>query len=405
MPILDIYTDDNGIGFQGDRSNRVIYIPTEASLQLFESYTVRRPELAENLLGLYSFAMPRPGEPKRVRFASLSTPRHLLQKANGCGWNPKGKVNLNLEEYSLGSVDYDGEQCPDEFGECFDGIFGGGNNAKDMLGTPTGRALFEKLTNKIYTGIGNSLWDLITFANHPIITLADTNGWFGVNATEWADYFDQQIHDEIGGHITILDNLKDVTGLEQLNVTIQSGDISADGKDFTGDVIALFEALTASALPDFQIMIDEVRGMGAPILLVSKSIFKAYKDYLTGTYNQIPDGFQIFYKGNDGMTYPVRNVLQWDGIWVVQASSWSAFDRINGVNTHRAVLTAPGNFGIGYDTELVRSGQFGGVGMTLNQWLQAPYKGQIYMTTRFAMTGAIVDPDFLSMAAYIAQPA
>lgn len=399
------FIDTNGIAFNGDRASRVIDIPTEAALTIFDQYSVRRPVLAENLVGLYSFVRPRLGDPHRVRFGRLSTPRHLLQKANGCGWNPKGQVLLGVETHSLGSVDYDGEQCPDEFAECLEGIFGHGNDAKDMLNTPAGRALFNQLLDRIYTGLGNSLWDLLHFANHPVIDLADTNGWTGVNADEWADYFDQQKHDQVGGIITILDNLKDVTGLEQLQVTIQSSDVSADGKDFTGDVIALFKSLVASALPDFQIMIDDVRGANAPVIVCSRSIFQAYKDYLTSTYNTIPQGFQLFYTGEDGQRYPVRNVLQWDGLWVVQASSWNTFDRINGVNTHRAILTAPGNFGVGYDVQDVLTQQFGGIGLMVKQWLEPPYKGKVYMSTRFGLTGAIVDPDFLSMASYIAQPA
>lgn len=399
------FIDTNGIGFNGDRAGRTIDIPTEAALMLFDDYAVRRPVLAENLVGLYSFVRPRPGDPHRVRFGRLTTPKHLLQKANGCGWSPKGRVTMNTEAHDLGSVDYDGEQCPDEFAECLNGIFGQGNDAKDMLGTPAGRALFDQLLNRVYTGLGNSLWDLLHFANHPVIDLADAGGWSTAPADEWADYLDQQSHEKVGGLITILDQLKDVTGLEQLQVTIQSSDVSTDGREYTGDVIDLFNALIAAALPDFQIMVDEVRGQGAPILVVSRSIFQAYKNYLNATYTNIPQGFQLFYQGEDGMTYPVRNVLQWDGIWVVQASSWNAFDRLNGVTTHRAVLTAPGNFGVGYDVQEVLSGQYGGIGLMVKQWLEPPYKGKVYMSTRFGLTGAIVNPDFLSMAAYIHQPA
>jgi hypothetical protein len=403
MPAL--FIDTNGIGFNGDRGGRTIDIPTEAALRIFEDFSVRRPVLAENILGLYSFVRPRPGEPHKVRFGRLSVPRHVLQPANGCGWNPKGRVNLNVDTIDMGSVDYDGEQCPDEFGECFDGIFGSGNDAKDMLGTAAGRALFDILINRIYTGIGNSMWDLLHFANHPVIELADAGAWQNASAQEWADYLEQMRHPKVGGIVTILDQLKDVEGLEQLQGTIQSSDISADGRDYTGDVIALFNELKNIATSDFQIMVDEVRMEGAPILVVSRSIFQAYKNYLIATYNQVPQGFQFLYNGTDGMTKPLHNILQFDGIWVVQSSAWSAFDRVNGVTTHRAVLTAPGNFGVGYDTEEVVRNQFGGVGLMIEQWLRPPYKGKTYMTTRFSLGGAIVDPNFLSMASYIHQPA
>lgn len=399
------FIDTNGISFNGDLSSRMIEVPTEAALRLFDEYAVKRPVLGENLVGLYSFARPRLGEPYRVRFGRLSVPRHLLQPANGCGWNPKGTVTLGIDTHNLGTVDYDGEQCPDEWGEYLEGIFGQGNDAKDVFNTPNGAEFFRKFMERIYTGLGNSMWDLLHFANHPVITLADAGTWYGVTAPEWADYLEQQQNANIGGLITILDALKDVDGLEQLQGTIQSADVSLNGRDYIGDVVALFRELTAIALPDFQVMIDEVRGDNQPILVVSRSIFQAYKDYLTSTYNTIPDGFQMFYRGTDGMSYPVRNVLQWDGIWVVQAGSWSVFDRLNGVTTHRAVLTAPGNFGVGYDVEDVLRGQFGGVGMRMKQWLDPPYKGKVYMTTRFSLTGAIVNPDFLAMASYIHAPA
>lgn len=401
MPVL--YLTDDNISFEGREGSRVINVPSGEATQIFGEYSVRRPMLAQNLLGLYSFVRPLTPGALKVKFGALTTPRHLLQKAKGCQWSPKGRMGMNLTEYNLGVVDYDGQQCPDELAECLNALFGPGNARKDLFGTPEGMAFWDKIIDLIYTGLGNSVWDLLEFANHPLITTSDTNGWYSVSDQEWADYTDQQIHDEVAGIVTTMDQLKDVEGLSNFNVPIQAVDV--DGADFVGDVIGLFNKLVDYSTADFQIMIDNNREGQAPIIEVSRSIFKAYKKYLTDTYQGINAGFQIFYTGEDGTRRALRNVLLWDGIPVVLNQTWSVFDRLVGVNTHRAVLNAPGNKGVGYESPVVVGQQYSGIGLQVVQRLDAPYKGQVYMTTRNALTGAIVNSDFMTMAARVEVPA
>ena len=47
---------------------------------------------------------------------SLTTPKHILQsRKNGCTWNSKGSVSVDLTDITLCPVEYMGEQCPDAF--------------------------------------------------------------------------------------------------------------------------------------------------------------------------------------------------------------------------------------------------------------------------------------------------
>ena len=78
-------------------------------------------------------------------------------------------LNMNLDEFSTGPLEYNGEECPDAFYEgCMEKIFGTGNDIKKMTATEEGQALLAEFFKKIYAAIHNSIYDLIRWANHPI---------------------------------------------------------------------------------------------------------------------------------------------------------------------------------------------------------------------------------------------
>lgn len=396
MPTLTISNTE--IGFDARERDRVVEIATEDSLLFFNNHVIENPSLLENLFGLYSFI--NIGRNLKARFSKMKKPKHVLtRRKNGCVWNPKGRVITEIDSFDTAPIEYNGEHCPDAWYEsCLERILGTGNQKRDVRATPEGEALLQQLISRVYSGLHDSIYNLITFGNHPLVSQSDTNNWYVGNTgmDEWTDFMDQQSISGIGGHMTVLDSLATVTGLPQMNVSLPSSEVQ--GKKFIGDVIGLFNRMVEEATHDFTVMIDSVRPEETPIMLVTPGIFNAYRDYLIATYNGILNGYQLLVQGEDNIHRPIKGVLMWDGIPVIKSNALSSFDTTVGVTSHRCILTAPGNFGVAFDTDEVVNGQGTGVGMRLTQRVLPPYQGKVYMDTTFRMGSSIIDPDFATMA-------
>lgn len=402
MPILTVSNTE--IGFEERSDQNIIQIHTDDALRFWNNYVIENPSIAENLLGLYSL-LPL-GRDLKARFAKFSKPKHLLsRRKSGCVWTPKGAQKQSLEEFTTAPIEYNGEQCPDVFYEdCLERLLGIGNQKRDLYATPEGRAIMEQLIQRIYSGLHDSVYDLATFANHPLITQSDTNNWYEGNMTadEWADFLDQQMIAGVGGHVTVLDALK-TQGLPQLNVSLPSSDVQ--GTEFIGDVLALFSRLKNAAHRDFKRMLQGARANFTPVMLVTEGIFNAYYEYLVSTYREIPQGYQLLVQGDDGVNRAIMGVLVWQGIPVVSCNVWDAFSENIGVVNHRAVLTAPGNFGVAFDTSEVLNASMNGIALRLTQRTLPPYQGKVYMDTTFRLGSSIIDENFVTMASLVQTPA
>lgn len=390
----------------GQSGTRYMTLSTEAMLSFFKRISILKSNLVNNSYGLYSFA--RADRHKKVRFASLSTPKHLLSsRKNGCSWNPKGSVNMNSSEVTLCSVEYNGEQCPDAFyGSCLEQIFGSGNDVRDFFATPEGVALFGQLLELIYAGLGNSLYDLVWYGQHPLITESNANEWYGVDDKEWANYRDQQ--DACGGLMTMVDWFKK-DGLENYNVQIPKADISADGTRYIGSATDLFDTVLAKQNTEMKLASKRSTYTSLrAVLLVDAKIFKKYEEELTAQWSQIPAMFQYFYNGTFCQeigcsgSIPVEGVLKYKGHMVVCMDEWTDFDTITGTNTFRVMAVTPGVFGIAYDLESLN--QFNGLGLKLTQHLDAPFQGKVFMDTTFNVGTGILDEKFIVNASLTLVP-
>lgn len=411
MPIIRFEGDYGEMIFsgsstdQGELTGRYLSLNTEAALNFFRKITLVKPDLQSNFFRLFSFA--RPGRHDKVRFASLTTPRHLLQSRKlGCAWNPKGEITSNIQEFNIYPIEYNGEQCPDVFyGQCLEAILGVGNQVRDLQATPEGRAMVGEMINRIYTGLGNDLYDLAWWGQHPLIDTADTNGWYTANEADWVNFKDQQ--DAIGGIMTMVDYLKHTEGLPQFNVQINESDVN--GSEYVGTATDLFDRLIAAQKPEFKLMVKSGRIQGlTPLMLVSRSIFDKYEAELMSEWNQIPELFYRYYSGDwcaiNGCSpnEPIPDVLKYKGTTVIAMDEWDLIDTYLGVTTHRAMLTVPGNFAIGFDVPSLA--QFNGQGMRITQRLMPPYQGKIYMDTTFKVGTGIIDPDFMGNASLVLTP-
>lgn len=392
---------------EGKPITRYATMDVSTTYNLIRTLAVKKPDIRLDYFGLYSFGTFNKGGD--VKWVSLSLPKHVLQShQNGCVWNGKGMSNADITTATKCTYDFMGEQCPDALGECFEGLLGNGRSAQDMLATPEGRALFNQFLNLVFQGIGDSLQESIEFGQHSQMTTSDSADAYLVSDKEWADFMENQAI--CRGRITHIDYLK-TQGEVQFDNDISGDDIDdTDTSLYTGTPTTLFKSVLDSAKPDFRTHSRRSRSTGnAPIFEVTESIFDAYEEELLDTYSQIPTVFYRFYTGkfcaSNGCieTEPIPDVLKWKGYTVVSRSDWKEWDSIVGYNTHRVLLSARGVYGLAFDVPNLS--QYDGIGMEITQKLEAPYKGKIYMDTRFSVANAILNKDWIVNYSTIVAPA
>lgn len=398
----------SSVNDNGQVGSRYMSLNTEASLNFFRKISILKSNIVNNSFGLFSFM--KAGRNNKVRFANLTTPRHLFSKCkSGCVWNPKGKVKMNVDAISLCCIEYNGEQCPDMFlGDCLEKIMGTGNNMRDIFATEEGRTIFREMVSHIYMGLGNSFYDLVWYGQHPLIEAADSGDWYNAEDDDWDDYKDQQ--EACGGIMTIIDWFKK-DGLTNFNVEIFRSDISADGSAYIGVTTDLFDRVLKAQDPIMKMAAKRGntagRG-GKAVLLVDPKIFAKYEEDLQAQWNQIPKMFEYYYNGKfcqevgcDGGV-PVDGVLRYKGHLVVCMDEWEDFDTMTGTQTFRCIAVCPGNFGIAYDVD--RLDQFGGMGMRMVQHLDAPWQGKMFMDTIFKVGMGLIDEKFIVNASRTLVP-
>ncbi len=396
---------EGGFGLNATDAGNRIEVQTESSVQIFNNIAVLQTDQYARALGIYGDVVL--DRNLKGRFASLSTPKHLLSKRkNGCTWNPKGGVRMNVDEFPTCPVEFDGEQCADTFyGTCFERLFGPGNSVRDFASTPEGQALLANMLTKIYQGLGNSFFDLYNFANHPLIEQANTEGFYRAGVEEWADYVDQMLSGDCGGLITQLDALA-AAGNPYYSAIIPLSDINVATKKYTGDVIALLRSVKENASADLQsafdsgMMIDGANRM--PVYLVTNDIFNALKDWITSKAGTNELAYRYTLENADGTTQLMRNVLMIDGVPIVRWDACARFDAITGAQSTRVALVAPQAFGVLHDVASLA--QWEGMGLLVEQSNRLADKGKVFMTTTFRWGAGIADTDFVSMASQIVHP-
>jgi hypothetical protein len=387
-----------------------ITLQTESALRFFQNFAVKNLDQDARDLGLY--AEVNLGRDLKGRFASFTTPKHLLgARSNGCTWNPKGGVRLNISEFPTCPVEYDGEQCPDAFyGTCFERLFTPGSQTP-LTDSAEAQQVLGLMLERIYLGLGNSFFSLYNFANHPIIEQVNTTGTYAVDTQEWVDYYGQQMSGDCGGLVTQLDALKEDDLYNQYyNLVISTGasgiDIATD--KYVGDITELFEALVDAASPELKIAIN--RGVNVdgrmlkPVILVTTAEFNAYKKYIKDMAPTNELAYRYLIEMSDGTTRISKNVMEWEGLPVITWEANTEFDAITGVKSHRAAIVTPGSWGVLSNVEDVSNRLFSGAGLVVQQSTSLEDKGKVFMSTTFRWGAAIADPKMCVMASHILRP-
>lgn len=392
---------EGGILFEQINGANTISIQREAAVTVFENAAVMNTDRHARALGAYGSVVL--GRDLKAEFISFSTPRHLFSsRKDGCTWNPKGGVRIGIRKFPTCPIEYDGEQCPDAFyGTCFERIFGTGNNARDLMATAEGQAIMSQLLTRVMQGLGNSFDELYNYANHPLISLANTAGTYKAGTKEWTDYVDQQMSGECGGLITQLDELKS-KGIAGFTLELP---VSGTGA-FSGSFVTELEKLKAQASAELQAMMQnglQVNGVTRyPIIFATAEVFNSYKNYIKSLAGTNELAYRYMLEGADGTTKMMANVLVYDNMPIVMWEAPGAFDALVGTRQHRLAIVAPGAFGVLHDVDDLQ--QFAGMGLVLQQSPLLKDKGKIYMTTTLRWGAGIAGTALCAMSSTVLAP-
>ena len=138
------------------------------------------------------------------------------------------------------------------------------------------------------------------------------------------------------------------------------------------------------------------------IFKVTTGIFTALESYLSDNTTD-SDGFYMKLRGashvSESEMGEIRyDVLMYKGYAVVDWGDLSAIDDMLGMYQHRAVLTVPGALGIAVDVN--RDVITGGYGLTIDEWVKNPYKGQIFMSAYLRMAATVLAPEYVVSASH-----
>ena len=368
------------------------------SVRLYDRYAVQQTDPMARALGVYSQVRLDPRNLEMI-FASFSTPRSLFRgRTNGCTWNPVGGISLGVERYPTCPIEYNGEQCPDAFwNDCWERIFGQGNDIHNLLATAEGQDLVARMLRQIYTGLGNSFFDLSQFAAHPRLSVINANALWQGDAGSWEDYYAQQMSVTCGGIITQLDALKE-DGLPNLSVIIPPNHVNTTTREYTGDVLDLAAQVIAASTPEMQTAITSGIDGRLPVWLASPAVYRAYEDYLSSLAPGNEQAYRFLINLEDQPNGLSRTALRLKGMAMIQWEAFSQYDAITGDQSYRLALVAPGVFGVLSDVQDPGSALFSGSGLVVQQSPLLKDKGKLLMLINLRFGTGIADTRFVTMA-------
>ena len=291
---------------------------------------------------------------------------------------------------------YQGEDCPD-FGECWDRLFGKGNDYNNLQSTEGGKKLFREMLEGIYDAISDSIYDVVWYRDHPLISIADTNGTFVEGTDEWADFKDQML-DNGQGLMTLIDYQQTI-GRDNFNVEIKDADI--DGAKYIGDVKDdLIERVKEKESRELRLANTKAVKTRSGIQftglrLLSRGIFNALRRHILADYGGSMEAYNIEISGSDGNGWISQKVINLDGVLHYCMDEWDSFGAITGTHTHRIISTTPGILGIAYDVPVLND-RFPSLGLRIVQKLDAPDNGRAYMDTNFDLGTALLSLDHMT---------
>lgn len=411
--IYPVTIESVGATFELADRKRYFSLTTSSALQFFNKFAIEEQSISDNQLGLYSHIVL--DREDRARFASLTSPAHVYSsRKNGCTWNPKGKMTMNVSEFDVCPIQLEMQLCPDSlWGTCMERIFNSGKGILDLMGTPEGVKLMDNLVFNVYRGRGNSMNELAWYAEHPDIETINASGFYKTSAEDWAAYYDQEMSGKCGGWMTQMDALK-TAGNANYNVSIPNASFAGSNPvsgAYTGDIIALLDSLIAAANPDFQNAIEYgVRGNSPlsrdgrvfPVIKLTAVLYRAYQKYIQTTYPALQEAYNYQMSLNDGRNINIIGTLRYHNLAISKWEEVGRYDFLTGTTSHRAAIFMPGVLGLATDVRTIPGSD--GNGLEILQRLDMPFKGMVYMSEYLKWGAGIGDINFIVSASNITLP-
>jgi hypothetical protein len=235
----------------------------------------------------------------------------IIQPNNGCGFDPKGKMPITERTINVKRHKVNLSQCTDEFFDnCWEYITGQGLSIEKLDATALGNQILSFLITRTQQGIVNDMFELGWYADDTSVDpyFAQNNGWF-----------------------------------KQINADIVAGDTPPIVPTGSGAPLAAGASETIfAAMFDAQLDVMDDLDEGEKVLLVSRSIYNNYKNFLKDNPNLESARTMLM----DGVME-----LRYCGVLVVKCSQWDRVDAndLGLVDNHRAVLTYRRNLTVGTD--------------------------------------------------------
>lgn len=284
---------------------------------------------------------------------SLEASPFMWQPHNSCNWNPVGVIQNNQTEIQPCRAKINAEQCYDAL---FDSAFAAFNQ---WAQNPTvemsdaGVEYINKLTNSILAGA--------TYGARVTLTAGQLYAPGGItfDGSVGADV-QSAFNSTIGTCKGWLELVKEqaAAGKDWMNDTslIPGGDLSADGETYTGDPIALYDAILANAKPELVSAVNEggIPGFNVdsyPLMLVSTSIYNGivaeWRTQAVAAAQNFPRISRMEMEVNTARGTRKIFVMKIDETVVVPLSELGFVDKHVAGATHVAYLTVSGNINLG----------------------------------------------------------
>lgn len=345
---------------------------------------------SDNVLGQVSSILNLPiydvayNVKEKRKFKRIGKMGPIAKARTNCStWDPVVIQSMVDDEFTVHAFEVEGELCADEFTGIWENIRGAGNNmnvTEGELAQQLEQALIMRIRMALKDDIFRQVWfSETTFQTTYATSLSKldmrTRGVIETQCNQF-DGLWEQIED----------------GVTASNIAYVDSYDGATRYASSANIAAWFEAMLAAASRELKGFVRQ----GRAVFLVQSAFMTAYRQYLQGLGTEMANRY---IKDGDGM--PLRSLLFYDGIPVIEVEEWDAFDDmfpIAGKAKERGLLVALENLQIGTDAASTAStGE--GKGLLIYRSPEPSAKGRVEMYAAYRV-GAGIAYDDLLVASY-----
>lgn len=363
--------------------------------------------------GVYSYMTLNSEKKYVINYPKLHP--FVWQQHKSCAWTPQGTLSYGKKEIEPCKLKLNEQNCYDEyFGSAFNAFIEWNTNDPNITMTAEGVQHVDMLTRAMVSNA--SIGFRMIMVAGKLHDLSSVNFETGVS-TNVRDAFTRS-HTSCQGWIPLVrEKSGDIPHLETGDLGDEvTNDISDDGRNFTGSVVALHDALYEGAPIKLQDAITE-GGIGGfdesgnvfPIMLVSPSIIRATLRELkaqktTAMVNEPRIEVMKMTTNTSSGTREIK-VYKIDETVIIPVREPSKFDEYLNGTSHFAYLTMSGVIQLGAsfaDIPKVREDE---VGIMVQISEDAEDYGTVKMLSHALMAVAINDTDYITGDYLFATPA